>query len=210
MEGSRAAPSAVLGLLADRQSTTSNAGSKLKRSAGNARSELHPPGRAQPTAALAALSSEGAPRERLLQPPSLVRDTNGCVGGYQPGQLLRQAATYVTLPQDFSPASPLEVQHQAPDAFLQREVGQQLSEFFLQPEEPWTNQTDMPMPPSLGSAMHGVGLCKPCAFIHKAEGCHNGAQCEFCHLCEPGEKKKRKKDRKLHRRSFGMASMGGA
>merc|ERR1712039_282318 len=35
----------------------------------------------------------------------------------------------------------------------------------------------------------------PCAFIHNAIGCQNGINCEFCHLCEPGEKKRRQKER---------------
>lgn len=53
--------------------------------------------------------------------------------------------------------------------------------------------------PSKGSAMHAWGTCKPCAFVYKA-GCENGVACEFCHLCEPGEKKRRKKDRAATRR----------
>jgi len=46
--------------------------------------------------------------------------------------------------------------------------------------------------PSVGSALHGSGRCKPCAFIFK-KGCMNGVECEYCHLCEPGEKKKRQR-----------------
>jgi hypothetical protein len=49
--------------------------------------------------------------------------------------------------------------------------------------------------PTVGSARHLVGKCKPCAFAFK-EGCESGASCEFCHLCPPGEKKRRKKHRK--------------
>jgi hypothetical protein len=48
--------------------------------------------------------------------------------------------------------------------------------------------------PSLGSAGHQIGTCQPCAFFHK-QGCGNGAQCSFCHLCGPGEKKKRQKEK---------------
>jgi len=47
--------------------------------------------------------------------------------------------------------------------------------------------------PSLGSAEHG-GNCKPCAFLH-TKGCENGKNCIFCHICEPGEKKRRRKDK---------------
>jgi hypothetical protein len=48
--------------------------------------------------------------------------------------------------------------------------------------------------PTLGSAGHHQMICKPCAFFHK-KGCNNGVQCLFCHLCEPGEIIRRKKDK---------------
>jgi len=48
--------------------------------------------------------------------------------------------------------------------------------------------------PSLGSANHGIGQCKPCAF-HHTKGCQRGAGCTFCHLCLPGEKKRRQKEK---------------
>uniref|UniRef100_A0A7S3U2U6 C3H1-type domain-containing protein n=1 Tax=Strombidinopsis acuminata TaxID=141414 RepID=A0A7S3U2U6_9SPIT len=46
--------------------------------------------------------------------------------------------------------------------------------------------------PSIGSQAHALGQCKPCAFLH-TKGCENGASCPFCHLCETGEKKRRRK-----------------
>jgi len=46
--------------------------------------------------------------------------------------------------------------------------------------------------PSVGSARHGSGHCKPCAFIF-TKGCVRGIECEHCHLCESGEKKRRQK-----------------
>jgi len=49
--------------------------------------------------------------------------------------------------------------------------------------------------PSAGSENHNLGTCKPCAFFH-TKGCGNGSQCEFCHLCAPGEKKRRMKGRR--------------
>mmetsp|Transcript_34631 Transcript_34631/g.99806 ORF Transcript_34631/g.99806 Transcript_34631/m.99806 type:complete len:300 (-) Transcript_34631:117-1016(-) len=52
--------------------------------------------------------------------------------------------------------------------------------------------------PSLGSAKHSSGKCKPCVFVHKT-GCENGAVCEFCHLCQPGEKLRRQKERRAKR-----------
>lgn len=47
--------------------------------------------------------------------------------------------------------------------------------------------------PSVGSAGHAAGRCKPCVFFHKDEGCVNGPTCNFCHLCEPEEKLRRKR-----------------
>jgi len=44
--------------------------------------------------------------------------------------------------------------------------------------------------PTIGSVAHTFGKCKPCAFVYK-KGCSNGTGCEFCHLCEPGEKRRR-------------------
>ena len=49
--------------------------------------------------------------------------------------------------------------------------------------------------PSVGSKGHYAGDCRPCAFLH-AKGCHNGAMCLFCHLCDRGEKKRRQKAKK--------------
>mmetsp|Transcript_23633 Transcript_23633/g.67788 ORF Transcript_23633/g.67788 Transcript_23633/m.67788 type:complete len:483 (-) Transcript_23633:175-1623(-) len=47
--------------------------------------------------------------------------------------------------------------------------------------------------PSRGSALHKFGACKPCAFVGHGV-CRNGLNCQFCHLCEPGEKKRRRKE----------------
>lgn len=48
--------------------------------------------------------------------------------------------------------------------------------------------------PTVGSLGHHMGSCKPCAFFHK-QGCGNGVQCPFCHLCDQNEKKRRQKDK---------------
>merc|ERR1719218_594130 len=47
--------------------------------------------------------------------------------------------------------------------------------------------------PTIGSAAPYIGACKPCAFFY-TKGCGNGAQCTFCHLCPPDEKRRRQKD----------------
>jgi len=50
-----------------------------------------------------------------------------------------------------------------------------------------------PLLASKGSATHYSGDCKPCAWVWKAQGCENGQDCEYCHVCPPGEAKLRKK-----------------
>jgi len=56
--------------------------------------------------------------------------------------------------------------------------------------------------PSLGSADHRFGTCKPCAFLH-TKGCKTGKDCKFCHLCKAGSAKRRKKEHRLS-----LAAMG--
>lgn len=51
---------------------------------------------------------------------------------------------------------------------------------------------------SVGSADHDAGVCRPCAWFWRPQGCTNGAECRHCHLCPVGEVKKR---RKANRRS---------
>jgi len=47
--------------------------------------------------------------------------------------------------------------------------------------------------PSVGSALHGTGACKPCSFFWKPIGCQSKSECLHCHLCGPDEQAKRKK-----------------
>jgi len=49
-----------------------------------------------------------------------------------------------------------------------------------------------PEMPSRGSAFHHLLACKPCAFVARGT-CTSNVECEFCHLCEPGERKRRRK-----------------
>jgi len=60
--------------------------------------------------------------------------------------------------------------------------------------------------PTLGSAGHGMSECKPCAFYWKPQGCGNGVNCVFCHLCDSGEKKRRAKEKRVAMR---MAKAAG-
>eukprot|EP00929_Paragymnodinium_shiwhaense_P004297 TRINITY_DN105141_c0_g1_i1.p1 TRINITY_DN105141_c0_g1~~TRINITY_DN105141_c0_g1_i1.p1 ORF type:complete len:421 (+),score=73.49 TRINITY_DN105141_c0_g1_i1:75-1337(+) len=57
--------------------------------------------------------------------------------------------------------------------------------------------------PSLGSLGHAAGTCKPCAFFLREDTtCQNGRDCSFCHLCEAGEKKRRRKERRIRARQI--------
>jgi len=62
-------------------------------------------------------------------------------------------------------------------------------------QEPQLGSAELP---TRGSAGHRMGVCKPCAFAH-TKGCGSGVDCTFCHLCQPGEKLRRRKER-LHQR----------
>eukprot|EP00435_Cladocopium_sp_Y103_P023493 s1762_g5.t1 len=62
------------------------------------------------------------------------------------------------------------------------------------PPATWPPRSGLNPIPSVGSANHGSGQCKPCAFYH-TKGCQCGAMCTFCHLCLPGEKKRRQKEK---------------
>lgn len=63
--------------------------------------------------------------------------------------------------------------------------------------------------PSIGSLLHHKGECKPCTFFH-TRGCENGDNCKFCHLCLPGEKKKRLKAMKAAQREANAAAVESA
>lgn len=48
--------------------------------------------------------------------------------------------------------------------------------------------------PSIGSSKHHFGLCQPCDFMYRTE-CRAGYDCKFCHICQPGENRRRKKQK---------------
>lgn len=55
---------------------------------------------------------------------------------------------------------------------------------------------------SIGSALHGTGQCKPCAWFWKPEGCSNSSNCRHCHMCGKGQLKISKKIRMQARKTF--------
>jgi len=66
----------------------------------------------------------------------------------------------------------------------------------------------MPLAPptplaSIGSALHGTGMCCPCAWFWKPQGCGNGMDCCYCHLCPEGEIKARRKMKNAGMRNHG-------
>jgi len=61
---------------------------------------------------------------------------------------------------------------------------------------------------SIGSALHGSGTCRPCAWFWRSGGCQNDKACYHCHLCPEGELKVRKKN-KLTMMRLGLATPHG-
>ncbi|CAE8689284.1 unnamed protein product, partial [Polarella glacialis] len=46
--------------------------------------------------------------------------------------------------------------------------------------------------------LHRLGRCRPCHyFAFKSDGCRAGSNCDFCHLCDVGRAKDRKRDTKV-------------
>jgi len=88
-------------------------------------------------------------------------------------------------PQAFQP-QPFDIQFAAPAC----------SAYPAQISEPELGSPDFP---TVGSQGHRFGNCKPCAFLY-TKGCGNGVLCSFCHLCDPGEKKRRAKESRAARR----------
>mmetsp|Transcript_54734 Transcript_54734/g.127731 ORF Transcript_54734/g.127731 Transcript_54734/m.127731 type:complete len:613 (-) Transcript_54734:158-1996(-) len=62
---------------------------------------------------------------------------------------------------------------------------------------------------SIGSALHGTGECKPCAWFWKPKGCQNGAECRHCHLCPQGEIRQRKKSKDKNAKDDEQVDAGG-
>lgn len=56
--------------------------------------------------------------------------------------------------------------------------------------------------PTVGSQDHHLGTCRPCAFMF-TRGCNNGVLCQFCHLCDVGERKRRSKVKRSDKRMGG-------
>jgi hypothetical protein len=57
-------------------------------------------------------------------------------------------------------------------------------------------------------ALHDRKECRPCAYFYfKVDGCRNSESCEFCHLCNKGEIKRRKRQKVKELKRGGPAAM---
>mmetsp|Transcript_49741 Transcript_49741/g.100179 ORF Transcript_49741/g.100179 Transcript_49741/m.100179 type:complete len:151 (-) Transcript_49741:161-613(-) len=78
------------------------------------------------------------------------------------------------------------------------EVAKENAQFRPEGSSP-PGSRDAPTPaehgPSASAALHSAGKCKPCAWVWKPGGCSNGWTCTYCHLCDPGELKSRRKEK---------------
>jgi len=92
------------------------------------------------------------------------------------------AAPCLAPPQHLPPAMQDFVPPPPPMQAPQLRISEALPESFL-------GSAEMP---TVGSSGHHLGTCKPCAFAF-TKGCGSGVSCQFCHLCAPGEKKRRQK-----------------
>lgn len=117
---------------------------------------------------------------------------------------------------DSAPTSPLPAKQMDtaahPEAACSEVIATESSHVILQldaaiPAMPGTTSPpmirltdgEMVAAPTKGSLLHEFGACKPCLFVH-TKGCENGFDCSFCHLCQPGEKKRRRKEKSEARR----------
>lgn len=56
---------------------------------------------------------------------------------------------------------------------------------------------------------HKRGVCQPCAyFFHKQDGCRQGMNCSFCHLCPRSELRRKKKDKAKALKAMRRAAEG--
>lgn len=90
-------------------------------------------------------------------------------------------------------------------------INHPMPSFFFQQQPPTLRLAEAIEPPpvfaaipTVGSAGHGLRKCKPCAFVWKESGCQSGTSCKFCHLCDPAEKKRRRKAKLQLRRDRSM------
>ncbi|CAE8641000.1 unnamed protein product [Polarella glacialis] len=72
----------------------------------------------------------------------------------------------------------------------QQQQEQQLQQQQQQPLAPWQPEQ------SIGAQFHAAGVCRPCAWFWREQGCVNGESCQHCHLCPVDELRRRKNAKK--------------
>mmetsp|Transcript_58529 Transcript_58529/g.136774 ORF Transcript_58529/g.136774 Transcript_58529/m.136774 type:complete len:238 (+) Transcript_58529:136-849(+) len=58
---------------------------------------------------------------------------------------------------------------------------------------------------SAGSEGHSAGTCRPCAWHWTAQGCRNGSECPYCHLCTKADFQRRTVMRRKERSKLNAA-----
>jgi hypothetical protein len=124
---------------------------------------------------------------------------HGDLPGSQPQVLQLSAAIYQQMPPPPAPPALVDMSGPPMPAPPSSSPGDDDEDYGDEDNEDLA--TFVHEPPTRGSMNHGIGRCKPCAFVH-TKGCGNGFECPFCHLCAPGEKKKRRKDKLEARRTM--------
>lgn len=80
---------------------------------------------------------------------------------------------------------------------------------MIEPTEPSHSAVvNLPWPcPSVSCAptkvdLHTIGQCKPCLYLHfKEDGCRQGSECPFCHVCTRAEAEAIRKNKKMDQRA---------
>lgn len=97
-----------------------------------------------------------------------------------------------TVEDDLEDVAPETVQASGPTVLS---LGSMLSEdYHVESDSNFNAPGPLSIYRNVGSAMHGSGDCKPCAFFH-TKGCGSGDDCKHCHACAPGAKKVMKRER---------------
>jgi len=98
------------------------------------------------------------------------------------------------------------------DHWVAADGHRRLNALLKEPREPapiWTTSASPPVSPevvvvtappsavawSLGSELHHLGTCSPCAWYWKPRGCSLEERCQYCHQCTAGQLKQKRKEK---------------
>mmetsp|Transcript_110582 Transcript_110582/g.276968 ORF Transcript_110582/g.276968 Transcript_110582/m.276968 type:complete len:339 (-) Transcript_110582:67-1083(-) len=154
-------------------------------------------GAATTTGGIGGMMSQPALSTLVLQPPAML-PLPGTTNRLTPSMWHPEAGSRIALGGVTTPWSPPTAETKLPASPISANtpvLKLDLAEALPEPE------LGSPDKPTLGSANHRFGNCKPCAFLY-TKGCMNGVGCPFCHLCDAGEKKRRQKEKKDQKREM--------